>query len=227
MKYGVVEDVGEGGQADLRWISVRVRRGTDGIVPVLATSLYSFKSAREAAAAFSNVSPERVIGRSAQSKFEAVTNLPPPPPDSGVRCSSAAPSSSEAAPASLSTIGPVGRMELVGVVNSLLQRANVPLDLERQAMLQRIMQLDELKTTLMTEATTERAEAEAARRALASSNARLKCQICISNQVTHCMTPCGHTICESCVTSLNRQACPFCRTAIRQSCRFYLEGTED
>lgn len=53
-----------------------------------------------------------------------------------------------------------------------------------------------------------------------------KCQICVSNDVTHVLIPCGHCICGVCSLSLRGNKCPFCRREISQKVHFYMSGTE-
>jgi hypothetical protein len=232
LKYGVVEDVGEGGQSDLRWISVQVSREPNAPPTlILATSLYSFKSARAAAAAALCASPERSIGAPLMSSFERIPKTVSPSSSQSTLALPMPPPHGEGAvppvPPDLPAVQPVGQADLIDVVSSLLSRANIPIDLDSKKMLKRLMELDATNKSLETDVASERAVAESARRALASSASRLKCQICISNSVTNVIVPCGHTICESCLTSLNRRNCPFCRNPIGQSCRFYLEGTDE
>ena len=46
------------------------------------------------------------------------------------------------------------------------------------------------------------------------------CTICMTKEVTHAVTPCGHTFCDSCSTK-QLTACYICRTQIRDRLRIY------
>lgn len=241
-KYGVVEAIGEDGQGDLRWINVRTGDGVasgrialqgkeqSNVVSILSSSLFSFQSARTVASALPVGSPER-LSRPLPSAFEKIRNpmttgegqntassLPAPPPSSGA---------SAAAPPPPPPPAPVGKDELIGAVETLLARANVPLSFESKELLSKLMELNADKEALEADVGTAKAAADHARRDMVVASNRLKCQICISNTVTHCMVPCGHTICETCLGSLPRLTCPFCRKMISSKVRFYLTESDE
>jgi hypothetical protein len=46
------------------------------------------------------------------------------------------------------------------------------------------------------------------------------CNICMAKEVTHALTPCGHTYCEDCLRNQNT-SCYNCRTQIRDRIRLY------
>jgi hypothetical protein len=43
---------------------------------------------------------------------------------------------------------------------------------------------------------------------------KFKCKICYSEDITHCLVPCGHTLCEFCINRIDIVTCPFCRASI-------------
>ena len=47
------------------------------------------------------------------------------------------------------------------------------------------------------------------------------CTICLTNQVSYCLVPCGHTLCGTC-TRRQGTSCCFCRAAIRERVKMYL-----
>ena len=51
----------------------------------------------------------------------------------------------------------------------------------------------------------ERLQVTETRAQLSKLNAALKCQICLTNEVTHVMAPCGHTICLDCSDQLQQR----------------------
>lgn len=46
------------------------------------------------------------------------------------------------------------------------------------------------------------------------------CTICMTKEITHAVTPCGHTFCEAC-SAKQLTACYICRTQIRDRLRIY------
>jgi late competence protein required for DNA uptake (superfamily II DNA/RNA helicase) len=60
----------------------------------------------------------------------------------------------------------------------------------------------------------------------ASAN-KVKCPICITNDVYFVIVPCGHTICESCIEMWRGNSCPTCRTRMQSKVRFFLPGSSD
>jgi hypothetical protein len=57
-------------------------------------------------------------------------------------------------------------------------------------------------------------------RAIVGSETEPVCSICLHESVTHALTPCGHTFCQTCVLRQNG-TCFYCRTAIREKVRLY------
>lgn len=47
------------------------------------------------------------------------------------------------------------------------------------------------------------------------------CTICLTNHVSYCLTPCGHTLCGTC-TRRQGSTCCFCRTPIKERVKMYL-----
>ena len=68
----------------------------------------------------------------------------------------------------------------------------------------RVVELAAESNKLEKQLESERQEAVGTRKALNKISASLKCQICISHDVTHVMAPCGHTICLTCLDQLQR-----------------------
>lgn len=46
------------------------------------------------------------------------------------------------------------------------------------------------------------------------------CSICLDESVTHCLTPCGHTFCSSCVKR-QMNSCYMCRSTIKERVRIF------
>lgn len=54
----------------------------------------------------------------------------------------------------------------------------------------------------------------------AHSDSESMCSICLNESITHCVSPCGHTFCSSCIRKMNT-ACYLCRGAIRDRVRLF------
>jgi len=93
-------------------------------------------------------------------------------------------------------------------------------------MLQRVVELEATQRRLDAELGAERAQLGEAREALHAASAAHHCQVCFTNDVTHVLVPCGHTICAPCLGQLQpRNKCPWCRNVTQASVRFYLSSS--
>lgn len=48
------------------------------------------------------------------------------------------------------------------------------------------------------------------------------CSVCYEAESNHCLVPCGHTFCESCLTKNQSQTCMACRTPIEKKVKMFL-----
>lgn len=48
------------------------------------------------------------------------------------------------------------------------------------------------------------------------------CTICFQNEITHCFVPCGHTFCNTCITSSQTNKCMTCRADIQKTIKIFL-----
>jgi len=227
MRYGHILDVGTFGEGSLRWISVRTgpsSSSSPGVVSVLATSLYSFISARDVGAGAGLKS--RASNPQAQSQFRLEHATADDLGDDGLEMSSKS-TRSIAAPVTAVTIEPVGRSELLGAVSSLLSRAKVPVSLEQKEMMDRILELDAANKRLQNDLVQERQSLLEASNLQRRTQAAMKCQICLTNEVSHVLTPCGHTLCGPCSSQLPQQKCPYCRGRIQNAVKFFLQEVDD
>lgn len=46
------------------------------------------------------------------------------------------------------------------------------------------------------------------------------CPVCLTENISHTFSPCGHTICAKCVGKISRN-CPICRQEIKQKLKLY------
>lgn len=101
--------------------------------------------------------------------------------------------------------------ELATAVNDMLTAAGLPLDLDRQALLQRALASDQQLNAasaavaeLRQEVTKKETEVEALR-------SSWQCRVCFSRDVNQAFVGCGHMYCSGCMPSLAK--CPVCRKA--------------
>jgi hypothetical protein len=161
-RYGVVAAVGDIGAGALRWIGVRVSRGNstgtaatgNGVVRIMSSSIYSFKSARQLASHKLFASPERNVGSPSLSRFSSPSSTNkqnnlnmPPPPGTHTAGSKSASASAEPLPPPPPT-DPVNREQLLSAVSSMLHRANVPFSSDTKDLMKRMLELDEEIMTL-------------------------------------------------------------------------------
>jgi hypothetical protein len=61
-----------------------------------------------------------------------------------------------------------------------------------------------------------------AKESLESAASAYKCQICLTDDITHVLVPCGHTFCGTCVNQLQRNKCAMCRANIDKKIKFFV-----
>ena len=56
---------------------------------------------------------------------------------------------------------------------------------------------------------------------------RLTCTICYCNQISHCLNPCGHTFCKTCIDKMGA-TCSSCRSSFQTKIKMFItENLED
>jgi len=115
--------------------------------------------------------------------------------------------------------GVVGSGELIAAVRDMMAAAGLPLATDRQELLA-------LAAGLREQLQAEQRRASAAAAAAATQEAELEgvrqswqCKICFANDVDSAYVSCGHMVCSSCATGMQR--CPVCRSRSSQLIRLY------
>lgn len=101
--------------------------------------------------------------------------------------------------------------EVASAVSDMLSAAGLPLDLDRQALLQRALASDQQlnsATAALAELRQEVTKKETEVEAIRSS---WQCRVCFSRDVNQAFVGCGHMYCSACMPSLAK--CPVCRKA--------------
>ncbi len=124
-------------------------------------------------------------------------------------------------------LDPIKREELIHTLNSLLIRSGIPLDLNQESLMSKIVELDNNLKKVEAELQHDRHALVEAKDSLDKLHALNKCQICISREVTHVLVPCGHTCCGFCLDKLNNRKCPFCRSSFTQKVKLFHSLEED
>lgn len=101
----------------------------------------------------------------------------------------------------------VSRDELMGTLNGLLHRLNIPTSLEADSLMTRVVELTAETQRLDNQLHEERSNLSDAIATVNKLSVAMRCQICLTNEVTHVLAPCGHTICGDCSAQLQRNKC--------------------
>lgn len=137
----------------------------------------------------------------------------------------------ESDPGSSSTIlaglEPVNQEDVVEALNSLLTRIGLPPSIQEKNLLSRIIELENHNKHLQSEVASESKLLNEAKEAVTKAKSANQCPICLSEEVSFVMVPCGHALCRSCMGSLQGNKCPYCRKVIQQKIRFYMSNGDD
>jgi hypothetical protein len=92
----------------------------------------------------------------------------------------------------------------MGTLNGLLHRLNIPTSLEDDSLMTRVIELTAETKRLDNQLHEERVSLTDAMATVNRLSMAMRCQICLTNEVTHVLAPCGHTICGDCGGQLQR-----------------------
>ncbi|KAE9615782.1 putative transcription factor C2H2 family [Lupinus albus] len=115
--------------------------------------------------------------------------------------------------------GKVSAPELVQAVNEILSAVGINIDVEKQALLQRTINLQENLQESHTALLLEQEKVERATKEADTAKAAWICRICLSAEVDTTLVPCGHVMCRRCSSAVSR--CPFCRLQVTKAIRIY------
>ena len=181
---------------------VQLRLGERGLQRVPALSVYSFNSNR--------VSPQR--GVAATHADTAGT----------IEWAGATMAPSHVAEAGASQ-GPSLELDaaaFVSAVATVLERANLPIDVERQELLSHNLALRDEVSQANRERELALDESSRALKELDELREANTCQICLNNKIDTLLVGCGHLRCSACVDQVNLR-CPFCRAHFDGVAKFY------
>ncbi|KAI4356900.1 hypothetical protein L6164_000883 [Bauhinia variegata] len=198
LKYGrVPEDVRPmSGQALYRF-KVEIAPGV--IELLLSSQVFSFKSV---AAGRPRPEPETLVDDSpSTSGSKPLVEVP--------ETSRRGKSSSQVQPLRELQHGKVSAAELVQAVNEMLNAAGINMDVEKQALLQRTIALQENLKESQAALLLEQEKSDAAAKEADAAKAAWLCRICLTAEVDITIVPCGHVLCRRCSSAVSK--CPFCR----------------
>ena len=252
MRYARVVSAGDSGAAGMRMVQLRIAgsgngsgRGSLGgeegiggsVVTLLATEVFSFKSARDVAAARAaaasqgqglGVTQGQAQGLPVVMGVSSLRPPPPPPPTQSLTSQALAgpagpdtTSPSTRAAGASPGAGAVGTTEVLSALNSLLVRAGIPLAPNEHSLVARVVELDAQNKQLQADLSQERVSLNDMRVELQQATVAYRCQICVTEAVSIVMVPCGHVTCGTCSASLRGSRCPFCRSAIQQKVQVF------
>lgn len=136
-----------------------------------------------------------------------------------------------AAPAPVPTcivpaVATAGREDTLKAVDSLLRRAGLPLSLEQQELMGRVMSLEAESKRLSETLRNERNDIATQRQSMQEDSGRFKCAVCLSNIVDRCLVPCGHTLCSACCAQLRTpKKCPYDRKNVTAEVPLFFGGS--
>ncbi|KAL1292332.1 hypothetical protein AAHE18_20G264300 [Arachis hypogaea] len=115
--------------------------------------------------------------------------------------------------------GRVSAGELVQAVNEILSAAGISMDVEKQALLQRTINLQENLRESQAALLLEQEKVEKATKEADTAKAAWVCRVCLSNEVDITIVPCGHVLCRRCSSAVSK--CPFCRLQVTKAIRIF------
>ncbi len=110
---------------------------------------------------------------------------------------------------------------LVAAVCDLLERARLPLDLERTALMRAALDAQRARDADRGELERLRAEVARAKTRLDEIATAVQCTVCQQNDVALSLAPCGHQMCAACERALRVKKCPFCREPYASTVKWF------
>ncbi|KAK7349013.1 hypothetical protein VNO80_23837 [Phaseolus coccineus] len=115
--------------------------------------------------------------------------------------------------------GKVSAAELVQAVNEILSAAGIKMEVEKQSLLQRTINLQENLRESQAALVLEQEKVEKATKEADTAKAAWICRVCLSSEVDITIVPCGHVLCRRCSSAVSR--CPFCRLQVTKAIRLF------
>ncbi|KAK7308413.1 hypothetical protein VNO77_42018 [Canavalia gladiata] len=115
--------------------------------------------------------------------------------------------------------GKVSAAELMQAVNEILSAAGIKMDVEKQALLRRTINLQENLKESQAALLLEQEKVEKATKEADTAKAAWVCRVCLSVEVDITIVPCGHVLCRRCSSAVSR--CPFCRLQVTKAIRIF------
>lgn len=115
--------------------------------------------------------------------------------------------------------GKVSAAELVQAVNEILSAAGINMDVEKKALLQRTIDLQENLKESQAAFLYEQEKVERATKEADTAKAAWVCRVCLSAEVDITIVPCGHVLCRKCSSAVSK--CPFCRLQVTKAIRIF------
>ncbi|KAL9324800.1 hypothetical protein ACSQ67_005445 [Phaseolus vulgaris] len=100
--------------------------------------------------------------------------------------------------------GKVSAAELVQAVNEILSAAGIKMEVEKQSLLQRTINLQENLRESQAALVLEQEKVEKATKEADTAKAAWICRVCLSSEVDITIVPCGHVLCRRCSSAVSR-----------------------
>jgi G3E family GTPase len=118
------------------------------------------------------------------------------------------------------SLKPLETNEFVQAISTLLTRANLPIDLDKQKLLEQIQQLRMTSNELQHKLHTQEERCKQLKAKKDSYKNFLLCGVCQEKQSDSALIPCGHVYCLDCISKLH-QKCPKCRKFFERTITIY------
>ncbi|KAG5176706.1 hypothetical protein JKP88DRAFT_265343 [Tribonema minus] len=189
-------------------VRLRTRPGPQTVV-LLSTDIYCFSHTRDPSGSSSNAEYHR---QQRQKQQEAKRGPAKPLPRWAVELPAAAAAATQGGAADVlpPPPPPVSREQVLTVVESILARCDLTLADGERRWVQEATALRKETAQARAAATAAELRAQEAETAAAEANDAWKCRICYENDIAKVLHPCGHTVCTTCLATVNGQ-CPYCR----------------
>ena len=201
----VVSDVSPPAGAAAHLVALEVEPGR--VEQVISTQVFSFISST--AAAGEGAAAAEGAGDGASSSSGVV--LPGSSNGAGPAATAVA---TDAGGGGVTNAAGVSPVEVAGAVADMMRAAGLPLDLDREQLLNQALAAQQALVEARRALEGERSAREEQESELDSLRTGWQCRVCFSREVDTAFSGCGHMFCSQCSRSLSR--CAVCRRASQQ-----------
>jgi len=202
-----VSDVSPPAGAAAYLVALEVEPGR--VEQIISTQVFSFISSTAAAGEGAAAGGGEEQGASSSSSGATL-----PGSSNGASTSAAAVNTDASGGGGVTNAAGVSPVEVAGAVADMMRAAGLPLDLDREQLLNQALAAQQALVEARRALEGERSAREAQESELDSLRTGWQCRVCFSREVDTAFSGCGHMFCSQCSRSLSR--CAVCRRASQQ-----------